>query len=286
MIEKFKDDLNNLNIKYENLILDDITFEFYFKEYNYLIFIINPNIYNEKTINIKFLYNIRKKLDELKIDSLFIFQPELSKNYDIYWNRFLYKFNISNCSIHARKCEVKEIPNDEYKSFLKKYHLQGYVAAKIKLGLYHNNELVSLMSFSVPRFSKNYDIELARYCSKSGYKISGGASKIFKHFINNYTFNSVISYSDMMIGGGYFYEKLGFIRNEDTGPGFNWYYPKTNLIYHRRGFWKNELDKKLENFDPSVSAHNNMRNNGYVKVFNLGNNVFTFIKNNDENGKN
>jgi hypothetical protein len=30
------------------------------------------------------------------------------------------------------------------------------------------------------------------------------------------------------------------------------------------------LPKKLEIFDPSISAHNNMRANGYIKIFEMG----------------
>jgi hypothetical protein len=45
-------------------------------------------------------------------------------------------------------------------------------------------------------------------------------------------------------------------------------------MYNRRGWWKGKLSQKLENFDPSISAHNNMRNNGFVKFFDLGQRVF------------
>ena len=278
MIDKLKQDLKNININCENLTVGDFTFDFYIKEFNYLIFIIDPEMYNEKTTNNKFLYDLRKKLDEMEIESLFIYKSEIVKNYEIYWNRLLYKFNINSVSVYARQCEVKEIDNDTYKKFLKEFHLQGYVSSKIKLGLFYNDILISIMSFGVPRFTKNYEYELSRYCSRTGYKIVGGASKLFTFFVKNYNFNNIICYSDMMIGYGNFYEKLGFKRLNDTGPGFQWYHPNTQQIYNRRGFWKNQLSKKLESFDPQISAHNNMRNNGYYKIFNLGNNVFVYEK--------
>jgi hypothetical protein len=276
-IKQLKKDLNTYNISYEKLNFNKFTFDFYFKDRNYILFIIDPIKYNEKTIQSSTLYKLKKELDEQGINSLFVFQSDFEKNYDIYLSKILYKFNINTKIIFARKCEVREIPNNEYKDFLIKYHLQGYVAAKIKLGLYYEDELISLMSFSVPRYAKDYEYELARYCSKSGYVITGGASKIFKHFLNNYSCYSMICYSDMMLGDGNFYENLGFIRNKDTGPGFQWYHPNTNKIYNRRGFWKNQLSKKLTNFDEGISAHMNMRNHGYYKIFTLGNNVFTMI---------
>ena len=275
-VKRLKKDLKDNNIPYEKITINNFNFDFYFKAKNYILFVIDPEVDNEKTTKAATLYGLKKKLDEDGIESIFIFAPEFEKNYDIYIAKILYKFNINNKNVFARKCEVREVPNDEYRKFLMDYHLQGYVSAKIKLGLYFEDELISLMSFGVPRYAPSYEYELARYCSKSGYNIAGGASKIFKHFLNNYEFTSMICYSDMMLGDGNFYESLGFIREKDTGPGFQWYYSETKTIHNRRGFWKHQLPKKLKKFDENLSAHNNLRANGYYKIFTLGNNVFTY----------
>lgn len=51
------------------------------------------------------------------------------------------------------------------------------------------------MTFGKPRFNKNYQWELIRDCTKSGYNIIGGTSKIWKHFINECDPYDVICYS-------------------------------------------------------------------------------------------
>ena len=76
------------------------------------------------------------------------------------------------------------------------YHLQSTCRGqKIRLGLYYNNQLVSLMTFGKSRFNKNCEYELLRYCSH--YNVVGGAEKLFKHFINEYKPSSIVSYSNL-----------------------------------------------------------------------------------------
>ena len=76
------------------------------------------------------------------------------------------------------------------------------------------------------------------------------------------------------------YEQNGFKRLEDSDQGFFWW--KDNLIHNRRGLWKGLLPKKLERFDPQISAHNNLRNHGYVKIWDIGQSKFEWIQKKDE----
>ena len=61
-------------------------------------------------------------------------------------------------------------------------------------GLYYNNELVSMMTFGNPRYTKKVQYELIRYCSSR--TIVGGANKLFNYFIQNYQPQSIVSYCD------------------------------------------------------------------------------------------
>jgi hypothetical protein len=71
------------------------------------------------------------------------------------------KLNLSE-RIHARKCTVKIVTSKEKNDFLDETHLQGKCNSKINLGLYYNNELVNLMTFGLPRYSKEYDYFITR----------------------------------------------------------------------------------------------------------------------------
>ena len=85
---------------------------------------------------------------------------------------------------------IKEGVSKENIFFLNNNHLQGNVNAAVKLGLYYNDELVSVMTFGKLRLAlgnkkSNIDeYEMYRYCNKLDTNIIGGASKLLDYFFN------------------------------------------------------------------------------------------------------
>jgi hypothetical protein len=98
----------------------------------------------------------------------------------------LAKLGIFKQRIYARKCIVKEISTVEKDQFLETNHRQGKDKSSVKLGLYHNNELVSVMTFGKRQISRKNVLEMIRYCTKCYVQIIGGASKLFSYFRTNY----------------------------------------------------------------------------------------------------
>jgi hypothetical protein len=98
----------------------------------------------------------------------------------------LSKLGIFKERIYARKCIVKEIDNKSKNDFLNKNHIQGQDISKYKLGLFYNDELVSVMTFGQRNITGKSSFELIRFCSKLNTQIIGGASKLFQYFIKNY----------------------------------------------------------------------------------------------------
>lgn len=176
-----------------------------------------------------------------------------------------------NTKIFARKCIVKELSFDETKIFLEENHLQGFCPSKYRYGLFYNGELVQVMTFGVPRFNKRYDFELLRLASKKFTSVVGGASKLLKFFRDSHT-GSIISYSNLRFSSGDVYRKLGFTQLGRTNV--NYFYTGHNKILTRYQCQKHKLKDLLENFDPSKTESENMRLNGYFKVFDCGNLIF------------
>lgn len=115
--------------------------------------------------------------------------------------------------IGARKCEVKEVNTKVSVDFLENNHLLGKVGSKLKLGLFYNNELVSLMTFDHYEGRRKMgpdEWNINRFCNKIGLTVVGGASKILNHFIKNYDVSRIISYADYDWSDGLLYKKLGF----------------------------------------------------------------------------
>lgn len=177
-----------------------------------------------------------------------------------------------NTRIFARKCIVKELSFDETKIFLEENHLQGFCPSKYRYGLFYNGELVQVMTFGVSRFNKRYDFELLRLASKKFTSVVGGASKLLKFFRDSHT-GSIISYSNLRFSSGDVYRKLGFTQLGRTNV--NYFYAGHNKILTRNQCQKHRLKDLLESFDQSKTESENMRLNGYFKVFDCGNLIFT-----------
>ena len=198
-----------------------------------------------------------------------IFCQEKIKNYlkDTLTKEYANKF-------YARKCEIKEVDNKTYKDFCEENHLQGYAVASVRLGLFYQDELIQIMSFSKSRMSKKYEYEMIRECSKQGYCVVGGKGKLLKYFEKNYKPKSLISYCEKNKFSGYSYLKLGFSLDKESQPGYNYYKGKQKLT--RQICQKHKLKEVLENFDENLTEWENMQNNGYMRLFDYGN--FVFVK--------
>lgn len=151
-------------------------------------------------------------------------------------------------------------------------HIQGGVHSSINLGLYYDDELISLMTFSKPRFNKKYEWELVRFCNKIGYHVPGAASRLLKHFERQYNPKSIISYADRRWSKGNLYSKIGFKQVSTSKP--NYWYIVDGELESRVKYQKHKLNSILEHFDSSKSEWENMKDNGYNRIFDCGNLVF------------
>ena len=171
--------------------------------------------------------------------------------------------------IGARECQVKVVTKEEAKEFINCYHLQDYAKDTVRLGLYYENSLISIMTFGKPRYNKKYDYELIRYCP--ALNVIGGSEKLFVHFINEYKPASVISYCDEAKFSGNTYIKLGFELIRAGRPAKHWYNPKTqrhitdNLL-RQRGF--DQLFKT--NYGKSSNNQELMLNSNFVEIYDCG----------------
>lgn len=206
----------------------------------------------------------------------------------IFENEWIFKKNIvksillnilgKNEKYYARQCKIKIVNTDEKEKFLIDNHLQGNCNSKINIGLYKDDILLQIMTFSKSRFNKKYEYELTRFCNKLGISVIGGANKIFKYFLRNYNPKSIISYSDIRFFSGNFYEKLGFEYLGSSSP--NYYYFKYSDQYNlqnRMKFQKHKLKYLLENYDDSISEKDNMINNNYDLIWDCGNKKYQYI---------
>ena len=158
------------------------------------------------------------------------------------------KLQLNDIKIGARQTSIKIIDKKVSKEFLDKNHILGYDrSSDIIYGLYYNDLLVSVMSFGKPRYSKQYEWELLRYANLSNYTIYGGASKLWKQFLKDYSPKSVITYTNNDFGNGFVYKKLGFTEVDVLKNNRVWNIPYKNIFIKHTSLIRQGADRLLKN---------------------------------------
>ena len=278
-IELFiRDLLDSYNIEYETNVRNIISpkeIDIYIPSKK--IAIECNGIYWHSTIYKNDNYHYEKfiEAENKKIQLLTIWEDQLINKPDIIKSIILSKLGIYKEKIGARKCIIKNIQSKTCNQFLNTNHLQGSCPSTVKLGLYYNNELISIMTFSRKRLGigvlekdEKNQWELVRFCNKQHYQVIGGASKLLKYFIENYNPTTIISFSSNDISNGNLYKKLGFNMFSKL-KGSYWYIDPNNFKrYHRFKFRKSELVKM--GFDKEKSERQIMEDSKYLKIFDSG----------------
>lgn len=179
-----------------------------------------------------------------------------------------------NKTVHGRKAKIIPLSETETFTFLEREHLQGAVNAKFNFGLRLNEELLAVASFSRPRPLKDkprsyLSAELVRFASKTGITVTGGLSKLIKHFSQQTGISDLMTYADRDWSVGLGYEKIGFVMSNTTPPAVLYVEMSTGKRYfpHRLPeFILSEFEKqKVLDLDSFLMKMN------FIKVFNTGN---------------
>ena len=225
-----------------------------------------------KNINNIYHFNKWKECKDQDIQLLTIWEDQIINKPEIIEGIIKSHLGIYEHQVGARKCILKEVSSKESNKFLEKNHLQGKINGSIRLGLYYQDELISLMIFGTKRVALgnkgNKDAyELYRYCNKLGWQIQGGASRLFKHFLDSYPESVIESFSSNDISIGDLYKKLKF-ELIDIQKGSYWYIDKQMNRHHRYSFRKDVLVK--EGYDPNKTESEITEELGLLKIYDSG----------------
>ena len=114
-------------------------------------------------------------------------------------------------------------------------------------------------------------IEIIKIINLKNIVVIGGASKLFQHFLKTYTPKSIVSYNDRRYFSGDLYNILGFTFNGNTAPSYHYITPDYKNTINRLNFQKHLLSEKLPIFDSTLPEWENMKNNGYDRIWDCGN---------------
>lgn len=278
--EHFASLLDRLNINYEReFVINSKSFDF--KINNYLIEI-NPTATHNSTYGV---FGDCKPIDlNYHKDKSALAEEHGFKCIHVFdWDNIYKILDLIQSDkrevIYARNCSINIVDKNDAKTFLNEHHLQSYAKDEIRLGLFYKEELVSIMTFGTPRYNKNFDYELIRYCANKN--IIGGAEKLFNYFLKTYNPTSIISYCDKSKFTGNVYKKLGF-KYKTTSISKHWYNIKTNehildSLLRQRGF-DQLLGSKYGCFGKGTSNEQLMLDHGFVEIYDAGQARFEYYK--------
>jgi hypothetical protein len=218
----------------------------------------------------KFHYNKYVQCKDKGIQLISFDSIEWLQKTDIVKSMLNNKLGTVSHKYHARKLSIGLISSSKSLEFLHNNHIQGSVNASIRIGLFDGDNLVSLMCFN--KHSSGF--ELTRFVSLLNSIVIGGASKLFKHFVNNYLGDdqNIISFSDNRWFMGDLYQTLGFEKVYDVPPSYEYIHKNNQTVkFHKSNFMKSRIKKKYpDTYDETKTEYENMLIHGYDRIWDCG----------------
>lgn len=176
------------------------------------------------------------------LNLMYIWEDDWKNRKQIVQSQLLHKLGKSK-SIYARKCVIYPVSGKQSTLFLNENHIQGSAPASHKYGLFYEDKLVALATFS---YDHNKNFVLSRYCNILNHNIVGGLSKLIKYFMKKHPEIDQIksqSHNDWYNGSGY--NKAGFEFLHVNPPTY-WYVDRNKFDkQHRSTYNKANIIKKF-----------------------------------------
>jgi len=215
--------------------------------------------------------NKTKEAEEVGYQLIHVFEDEWTNNKNIIKSILLNKFGKTPNRYFARKLDIKNIDKNNAKRFLNGNHLQRYHYGE-HYALCNDDKILCMLTMSKPRFNKKYEWEIIRFCNKINCTVVGGLSRLLKHFSKLNT-GSIITYVDARFGNGSGYLNAGFKLKGKSDP--NYFYINNFQRESRIKYQKHKLKNKLLFFDESFTEWENMQINGFDRVWDCGNFIYS-----------
>lgn len=198
-----------------------------------------------------------------------VFADEWNEHFAQVKSRLANILGVIGTRIYARKCKLVKPSYHETMEFVASNHTQGSCPFMVGYGLEYDGRLVAVMTFIRDRFSKGRDgVELLRYCTLPGINVVGGAGRLFKAFVKEYSPKKVTTFADRRWSPtGSFYESIGFRQVGTTRPAYSYVVGDTRM--NRMGLQKHKLVNR--GADSSKSAAEILMEQGIYRIYDCGN---------------
>lgn len=262
---EFNEWIKSLNVNViENYDIKSTIVDFFIPQFNIAIDFVSVYWSSElNSLNRNLLLNKTNLCKEKNIFLIHIFEDEWLTKKEIVKSIIKSKLNIFDREIDSSKCIIKNITFKQAENFLNNNNIFGYDTSKINIGMFYNQELISVLSIK-PYDNEEYRWEISRFCSLINTKINS-FKKLSDFFNEKYVF-----YVDKRYFSG---SSLQLNKLKDIEPIY--WYVKNRIRHNKKNFQKNKLKYLLHNYDPNITEWQNMQLNGYDRVWDCGRSVFT-----------
>jgi glycerol-3-phosphate responsive antiterminator len=226
--------------------------------------------------------NKTKQLNNVGYRLIHIFEDEWISKKEIIKSKLQHIFQLTtnDSIIHARKCIIKYVDNNDKKTFLNTNHIQGVSNnSNITVGAYYKDEIVAIMCFDEKRKMNGKNdksvVELSRFATKNRFILTGIASRLLKFFIKKHNPTKIISFADRrwtLDMNDNLYTKLGFQLEKILKADYTYFNSKVGRYkrLHKFGFGKKALKKKFPDiYNDSKTEWQIMKEYGIVENSNM-----------------
>ncbi len=210
--------------------------------------------------------------EHLGIRLIQIFEDEYVNHKEIVLSKIKHLLHKDDCLKKAagRKCNIKEINTQAARSFLEKFHIQGFAPATIYLGAFYGDNLIAVMSFLL----RGGVWELNRFASDYDYTCIGVGGKLFSYFTREFKPSLVKSFADRRwtsLIEDNFYTRIGFTLEKILPPDYKYIETKRSVVQriHKFNFRKGILIKKYQ-LDPSLTESEMVRKLNIHRIYDCG----------------
>lgn len=172
------------------------------------------------------------------------------------------KLGKNSIKVYARKCEIKEVSKKEADTFLNAYHILGTCKYIKAIGLYYNNELLSLITIG-KHHRNNTDIVLSRFIGKNDVTVVGGLTKLCKYAYRE--FGEFITWIDLRWSEGQSWINNGWLYEDTLYPDYFYYDLKRRCNVH-----KQRRKKSIVKTPNNMTEAEHAKIDGLVKIYDCG----------------
>jgi hypothetical protein len=171
--------------------------------------------------------------------------------------------------LRPAQCSFILIDHKEADKFYERFHYIGGTRARINIAAVYQGKYVACVSFKSPNRKSNYQYELTRMASRTGYVVYGIWSKILRIFMDEFAPRSIVTFSDNRLFSGSVYKHMGFNLDGNVRPDYYW-------VKGRHRYNKSGLRKPSS---VTVTEHVLRTSQGYAKIWDLGKKRWVYERN-------